>query len=399
MKIFLALPVMNESSNLPDLIGCLEDQKFADSKLFVCVNQPEAWWNDQERKHICEDNQKSLRLLNKHHAIPLEVLDRSSMGKGWRGKHHGVGWARKIAMDAINKVAEPEDLIVSIDADTFYPPEYLESLRKLFVDKPAKIAVSNPYYHKLSGDEDQDRAMLRYEFYMRNYAINMMLIDSPYCFTALGSAMTIPVWAYRKVGGITPHKSGEDFYFLQKLRKSGELMLYNGVKVYPSGRKSDRVFFGTGPAIIKGLQGEWDSYPIYHHKLFEDVGITYASFERLFTKDIPTPMTGFLQATFRKNAVWDDLRMNVSSADKFVRACITKVDALRILQYLKMEQSQLKRSDEDCLTENLKYFSKRTGFDIILPSGISFQKAEIQMLDELRNDLMYLESLLQQRLA
>ncbi|MCF8228987.1 MAG: hypothetical protein K9J24_08580, partial [Bacteroidales bacterium] len=71
MKIFLALPVMNESSNLPDLIGCLEDQKFADSKLFVCVNQPEAWWNDQERKHICEDNQKSLRLLNKHHAIPL----------------------------------------------------------------------------------------------------------------------------------------------------------------------------------------------------------------------------------------------------------------------------------------------------------------------------------------
>ncbi|MCF8227560.1 MAG: glycosyltransferase, partial [Bacteroidales bacterium] len=339
------------------------------------------------------------RLLNKHHAIPLEVLDRSSMGKGWRGKHHGVGWARKIAMDAINKVAEPEDLIVSIDADTFYPPEYLESLRKLFVDKPAKIAVSNPYYHKLSGDEDQDRAMLRYEFYMRNYAINMMLIDSPYCFTALGSAMTIPVWAYRKVGGITPHKSGEDFYFLQKLRKSGELMLYNGVKVYPSGRKSDRVFFGTGPAIIKGLQGEWDSYPIYHHKLFEDVGITYASFERLFTKDIPTPMTGFLQATFRKNAVWDDLRMNVSSADKFVRACITKVDALRILQYLKMEQSQLKRSDEDCLTENLKYFSKRTGFDIILPSGISFQKAEIQMLDELRNDLMYLESLLQQRLA
>ncbi len=90
-------------------------------------------------------------------------------------------------------------------------------------------------------------------------------------FTAIGSAMALPVKSYRAIGGMTPHKSGEDFYFLQKLRKFGKVLTWNKEKVYPEARYSDRVFFGTGPAMIKGRDGDWSSYPIYPFELFDEI--------------------------------------------------------------------------------------------------------------------------------
>ena len=81
------------------------------------------------------------------------------------------------------------------------------------------IGLAVPYYHKLIGDAT-DRLILRYEIYMRCYLINLLRIQNPYAFTALGSAMAVTVRAYRKAGGLTPVKSGEDFYFLQNLISS-----------------------------------------------------------------------------------------------------------------------------------------------------------------------------------
>ena len=156
---------------------------------------------------------------------------------------------------------------------------------KLFDYTPDAVALSNPYYHKLTGAEAEDRAILRYEIYMRNYAINMLLINSPYAFTAMGSAIALPVSSYKAIGGLTPKLSGEDFYFLQKLRKYGNINIHNKEKVYPAARFSDRVFFGTGPAMIKGNDGDWESYPIYHIQLFKNIERTYESFEILFKND------------------------------------------------------------------------------------------------------------------
>ncbi len=247
--IHIAIPAMNEADWLPVTLRHIREEDTRNVRIWICVNQPETYRNDPDKSSVCENNQKTLDFLNGLKADNLHVLDRSSHGNGWTGKRHGVGQARKVLMDAINKNSGADDLIVSMDADTTFDPGYLASIRECFAHHEKAIALSNPYYHKLSGDNRLDRAMLRYEIYMRHYAVNMWRIGSPYNFTALGSAIAVPIRAYRKAGGITAKKSGEDFYFLQKLRKTGWICNYNTHNVYPGTRYSDRVFFGTGPAL------------------------------------------------------------------------------------------------------------------------------------------------------
>jgi hypothetical protein len=396
-KIYLALPAMDESENLPVLLEAIKKQCFQDFELFVCVNQPDNWWDKPEKTGVCRNNQESIRFLQGQGYEPkLRLIDRSSKGQGWKGKHFGVGWARKTLMDAINAEANKNDLIMSIDADTYYPENYLQSIVERFEGNPGKIALANPYFHPLCGDREIDRAVLRYEIYMRNYAINMLRIKNPYSFTALGSAIAVPVWAYRKVGGITPHKSGEDFYFLQKLRKSGELIIWNSETAFPSARKSDRVFFGTGPAIIKGLTGDWSSYPTYHHSLFQKVKDTFDSFEALFDNDMSMPMSAFLSDIFKDENIWQPLRDNAKSAKQFAAACFRKIDALRILQFLKSQQNANILPDGLCLIENLGLFDFDDKSEILTDmQNFPFESASIASLDKIRNTLVAIESNLQ----
>lgn len=333
-KIYIALPVLNEFENLPALIKCLREQSTTTFELIACVNQYESWWGIDDKKSQCLDNQSSLQYLNDQNDLRITVIDKSSKGKGWHDKRGGVGWARKVLMDNINQSASTNDLIISIDADTYYPPNYLASIEGDFIDHPETAGLCVPYYHQLNGSKT-DALILRYEIYMRNYMLNMLRINNPYAFTALGSAMVAPVWAYRKIGGITPVKSGEDFYFLQKLAKNGKLSIWTDTIAYPSSRFSDRVLFGTGPALIKGNSGNWDSYPVYDANMFDLVKETFDKFPDLFKKDVPTPMDEFLQNQFKNDDIWTPLRDNFKDQNNFTKACIRKVDGLRILQFLK----------------------------------------------------------------
>lgn len=382
-KIHIALPVLNESKNLPALIDCLKAQSLQDFKLVICVNNYEEWWSESIKKKQCVDNQKSIRFLNSIEDLSIQIIDRSSKGKGWLKKKGGVGHARRVAMDVIVKYAKDSDLIVSIDADTYYPPDYLASIQQFFLENSKMIGLAIPYYHRLDGDET-DRLILRYEIYMRYYALNMLRIKNPYAFTALGSAMIFPVWAYKKVGGLTPVLSGEDFYFLQKLVKNGKLGIWTETAAYPSPRFSDRVLFGTGPALIKGDRGDWDSYPIYHVDLFEQVEETFGLFPALYEKNIPTPMDKFLQMQFNSSDIWTALRDNYKDINNFIKACVNKVDGLRILQFLRLEQTKVSQSNEKIL---LEYISKYLDEAIVEEKfkNFSFESSTIELLSEMRN--------------
>ncbi|MBE0654761.1 MAG: hypothetical protein IH594_13245, partial [Bacteroidales bacterium] len=251
-KIYVCLPVLNESENIPHLINTLKKQSFKNFELIVCINQPDEWWNLDDKVELCIDNQKSIEILKKENQFPIVLIDKSSKGSGWQGKQKGVGWARKLVMDKAASLGSDSDLIASIDADTEYPEDYLMSLSEIFARKPQISGLANPYYHRLTKNEAANKAILRYEIYMRNYALNMLLINSPFAFSAIGSGMACKAGVYRKVGGMTPKMSGEDFYFIQKLRKSGNIIVDSGLYIYPASRFSDRVYFGTGPAMIKG---------------------------------------------------------------------------------------------------------------------------------------------------
>lgn len=400
MKVYAALPVLNETENLPSVIDDLLNQEYSDLQLVVCVNQPEEWHHNPERSEICRNNIKALKYLYSLDDGRITIIDKSTAGNGWIGQKHGVGWARKTAMDAANELAQPDDIILSVDADTFYTAEYFSAVTDAFQQIPDAAGLSVPYYHRLTGNEITDRCILRYEIYMRNYALNMLLIQNPYAFSAIGSGMACTASMYRKVRGLTPKMSGEDFYFIQKLRKAGNIIINCDEVIYPASRFSDRVYFGTGPAMIKGRTGNWDSYPIYSEELFQDVKTTYRLFSQLYHKDVSTPMDEFLCETFQTEiaAMWQPIRLNCRSEEQFKKAAMQKVDALRILQYLKINERESIEQQEIRLIGFLsRNFNPESGiidaFNKLNKSG--FEKAGVSTLNLIRDFMFVNERKLQ----
>lgn len=392
--IHIALPLMGERDYISGLIKSLNEQTFTNFQLHVIINQPDHYWQNEIKKWICLNNQDTIRFLKDLNAgFNMDILDYSSKGKGWDRKNLGVGWARKTVMDHINMQADENDLVVSIDGDTVFNPEYLKSIIDNFNKNQHATVLSVPYYHPLLTDERANRAILHYEIYMRNYAINLWRVSSPYAFTALGSAIVFPIWSYRKIGGMTPKKSGEDFYFLQKMRKSGDMMIWNKEKVYPGTRFSDRVFFGTGPAMIKGDAGDWNSYPIYHYSLFDEIRRLYDSFAMIYNGEADKESNSMTEMIFGSIDVWDPLIKNSKNVDQFIKAAHLKFDGLRVLQFLKSRQQAFGISDEECLKENLKIYYPDYINDEVnsILVDLSFNRNSTEELDLIRNLLVRIE--------
>jgi hypothetical protein len=356
MRLHIAIPALDELDFLPQTLHAMARQKtdFPFS-VYVCVNQPDEWWDDDEKKEICNNNLKLLHYLQAFSDFTINIIDKTSVNKGWRENGFGVGWARKTIFEEIFKTANEDDIIISLDADTLFNELYFQSVGENFRRNKMDV-LSVPYYHKLTEDEKVNRAILRYEIFLRNYFINMHRIASPYTFTAIGSAIALKVKTLRKIRNITPLSSGEDFYLLQTLRKMTPISNYNAELVYPAARFSTRVFFGTGPAMIKGSKGDWESYPIYHYSLFDKIKETYEKIPVLFTEDKETEFLDYLKAQYKTNDLWSPLRKNFKTLPQFTRAFHEKADGLRILQFLKAKNNELGICDEQALSENLAVF-------------------------------------------
>lgn len=396
-KILLTIPLLNESEQIPALLDSIRQQSYPNYKAIFCVNQPDQWWSDAQRQPICESNMRTLEMLQQASDDHVQVIDRCSPGNGWDDKHQGVGWARKTVMDEAAQQADAGDLLQTMDGDTHYQPDFLQAVADDFSENEKVGAAAQWYYHPLTGEEAADRAVLRYEIYMRYYALNMLRIENPYAFTAIGSAMACTREAYQAVGGMTPHRSGEDFYFIQKLRKYTPILINTNATALPAARFSDRVLFGTGPAMIRGDAGDWSSYPIYNYRLFDEVKTTFDRFDALFYGDVELPMSAFLAEKFGDDH-WLSLRQNNRDAKGFSRAAFQKVDALRILQFMRWRHLQQTASNEQNLYDFLLAFYPD---DAILagihPKYFNFSTATVEQLNQVRDFLTSNEKLWRQK--
>ena len=88
--IYIALPVLNEYENLERLFYFLENQKIPFKKLVVCVNNYDHWWEFPDRKDHCENNAKSLDFIKRYRKFEVQLIDKSSRGKGWPAKKGGI---------------------------------------------------------------------------------------------------------------------------------------------------------------------------------------------------------------------------------------------------------------------------------------------------------------------
>lgn len=390
----IAIPAMDELDYLPVTLDALSKQ---DTRLpfevYVCVNQPDEYWNHPERQTVCKNNQKLLEFLHSYKSLTLHILDFASPGLGWKGKKTGVGFARKVLFERILSECDPKDIIISLDADTTFGTCYLQSVADRFERNPEMTAMSVPYYHPLNGgDEIRDKALLRYEIYMRNYAVNLLKISSPYGFTALGSAIAMRACSLKKIGNITPYQSGEDFYLVQKFCKMGGLSLFNTECVYPAGRYSDRVPFGTGPAMKLGAEGIWDSYPIYHFSFFTSIQEAYGKLRELYENKISVMENDFLRFLQKENQkpdIWQDIRENVSDFQHFVKAFHQKADGLRILQFVRAKQQQQPDLERNALYDNFHFWMPEKCPDWLMPSQ-HWHQYTLEQLNTLR-DLLFNE--------
>ncbi|PCJ63340.1 MAG: hypothetical protein COA79_00610 [Planctomycetota bacterium] len=387
--IWVAIPLLNETYNLPKLLSSLKKQSYQNFKVIVCVNQPDCWWDIQDKRELCEDNQKSIQLLQDEKELSISIIDKSSQGNGWTGKEGGVPWARKLLFDTIMESASILDFVISLDGDTDFSEKYFESILENFSNHKNAVALSIPYYHKLMGNVQSDLAILRYEIYMRYYHINMIRIKSVYQFAALGSAIAFPAWSYKKIKGIKPKPSGEDFYLLQKFRKFGPILNYNVEKVFPSSRPSDRVLFGTGPAVINGMKGEWERYPIYSMKLYDDIESACQMFNEYKIISTPNKVTDFFHEKLKESDQWEKIKSSSSSEERFVRACHEKFDGLRILQYLKFSKDKLKNNDTDNLNQ---FFLRHYPDSKIISDKIELDVNNLESLNIIRDELFAIEN-------
>jgi hypothetical protein len=174
-------------------------------------------------------------------------------------------------------------------------------------------------------------------------------------------------------------------------------------EIFPAARFSDRVYFGTGPAMIKGNTGDWGSYPVYRSSDFDKISETFAAFGQMFAADLPLPVDDFLGCSGETGSFWETLRANSGSKEVFVKACQHRFDALRILQFLKAENTKQQSNEPDYSDEkNLKIFFESQFFTDEERAGIpvfdNFATCSVQDLDKIRNTMFIKERLIQKQI-
>ena len=192
----------------------------------------------------------------------LVTLDRT--GDRALDPKRAVGLARTVGFDLALATVIEHKLDVAwlhgTDADVRLPPDFFD------VAPPGRdeVALVRRFTHGASSGD----AIRAYEAYLRLYVLGLQRAGSPYAFHTIGSLISVTPEAYAMVRGVPKRAAGEDFHFLNKLSKVGEVRSAVGTPIVLSSRHSDRVPFGTGPALSAAPDDPLD-YPVFHPDVFD----------------------------------------------------------------------------------------------------------------------------------
>ena len=133
--------------------------------------------------------------------------------------------------------------------------------------------------------------------------------------------------------------AGEDFYFLQALRKVGCIGVVPDTTVYPSGRVSLRVPFGTGPAIRQAIDGK--AVKLYAQESFDELKVFFSAAESAGYGDlseniqslVPQYLKEFMQ-TLNFSTVWAKIVKNTpGNHASLLKALHTYCDGFFIMKF------------------------------------------------------------------
>lgn len=243
------IPACDELETLPETLASLERAGNRNPVLIV-VNHPA-----EASARVRDSSAALLRKLRNRQLSGAEHLH-------WifaPDLKYGVGEARKLGMDcfAASHTAETAATaaIFSLDADSPVRPNYFSCCEACFAARPEAGTLIVPVRHQAGETPELERAVRRYEAYLERYVAKLREAGSPYAFPAIGSGFAVRLETCLRAGGMRRRRGGEDFYFLQAAVKVAPFVVAPEALVMPSGRPSERVPFGTGPAVRHLLAG------------------------------------------------------------------------------------------------------------------------------------------------
>ncbi|WP_341225869.1 hypothetical protein [uncultured Arcticibacterium sp.] len=250
-------------------------------------------------------------------------------------KHAGVGLARKVLGDLVSqnfKANSQNGILVYLDADCEVKRNYFQAISSFFEQSVFNAAAIH-FEHRINKQRD----IIEYESHLRLYILLQRMLDLPFAIHTVGSSMAVLSDTYMAKGGMNRRKAGEDFYFMQKFIKDGECGNITDTTVYPSGRISDRVPFGTGRAMLKYEEKgfEWQTYNPEAFLILQPFLARKESFyesEVDFT-GLHKGLLAYLSSISAKEKI-ELIKQNVASFDAFEKRFFQFFDAFQLMKYL-----------------------------------------------------------------
>ncbi len=258
----------------------------------------------------------------------------------------GVGLARKLLMDEAYRLlmlaGNTDTIIATTDADTVVAPNYFTALTHYFRTRKKTEAASIYFEHILPPEGPEREAIVAYELHLRYFIQAQRDAGSPTAYHTIGSAMAVRPEAYAREGGMNRRQAGEDFYFLQKFARKRTLGELNTTAVFPSGRRSDRVPFGTGKAVAGYLDGD-RSFHTYHPAIFADLKPLFQKIRegyraedadglRIFGASLPAAVRDFLSRQKFEDRI-REIRQHTASAAAFEKRFFRWFDGFMTMKY------------------------------------------------------------------
>lgn len=273
----VVIPIYDENTDF--LIRLQQHLRIKDVLLIVVINQPDTSSANSKNKYLYEYvlNGKIVASAGNLSHVCLDKLDillvdRFSKNNTIPSKQ-GVGLARKIGGDIAVKLYKVKRLIkpwfYSTDADAHLPNNYFSDAFGSFYQKKPVSACVFDFAHKRNSSL-VSQATYMYEIAIKYYRNALKWAGSPYAFFTLGSTLSVAIDAYCKVRGFPKRAAGEDFYLLNKLAKIGEVSFQENIHIQLDARISQRVPFGTGPAVqeILNQKSQQQEYCYYSPQIF-----------------------------------------------------------------------------------------------------------------------------------
>jgi hypothetical protein len=236
-------------------------------------------------------------------------------------------------------------IIVSLDADTTVERNYLTEIYRCFGKyrlRSATIEFHHPVEH-LDPESAIRKATTIYEKYLRYYRSALEYSGYPYAYYTIGSAFAVTAETYSQVGGMGKQQAGEDFYFLQKVFPLGKTRFIDTTCVYPAARVSDRVPFGTGPALARMIEEKRFVKYTYCMEAFEVLKVFFDGISSFYQssneqieatiRDFPEHLILFLKENDFLAKV-EEINRHTASPENFKKRFFHYFTAFRILKYL-----------------------------------------------------------------